>query len=159
MNARALVAVPILLLLASCSPTDPTSGDGCLTSYRPIESALSTNRSRWSRQGPAAYTFRFERGCFCPEEIRGPFLVRVEDGVVRSATTLSGTPATSHALPLILSVPGVFVLIEDAIDRRACSIRVVYDPALGYPTEVDVDYDQRLADEELYLRLAALAPL
>jgi len=157
MIQRSLVAL-LLICAAGCSPTEPT-GVGCLTDYRAITNSLGGSRARWARVGPLAYTFRFERGCFCPEDIRGPFLVRVEDGRVRSATTLSGAPATAQAMALILSVPQVFDLIDEAIDRRACSVRADYDPVLGYPTAVDIDYDVRLADEEVYLRLSDLRPL
>lgn len=154
MIPRALVALA-LLCAVSCSPTEPT-GVGCLTDYRAITNSLGGSRARWARVGPSSYTFRFERGCFCPEDIRGPFLVRVEGGLVRSATTLSGAPASAQAMALILSVPQVFDLIDQAIDRRACSVRADYDAALGFPTAVDIDYDARLADEEVYLRLSEL---
>jgi hypothetical protein len=47
-------------------------------------------------------------------------------------------------------------VIKDAIARNASSLTVKYDPKLGYPTQINIDYDQQMADEELYLTIEKL---
>ena len=46
------------------------------------------------------------------------------------------------------SVSGLFGLIQQAINLEAASISVEYDPEVGYPLSVYIDYDERIADEE-----------
>ena len=55
------------------------------------------------------------------------------------------------------TVPELFDVIQDAIDRDAAEIRVTY-AASGYPDEVWLDYDEQIADEELGFFIHALTP-
>ena len=47
-------------------------------------------------------------------------------------------------------------MIKDAIATNASSLTVKYDPKLGYPTQINIDYDQQMADEESYLTIEKL---
>ena len=42
----------------------------------------------------------------------------------------------------------LFEFLQDAIGRDAVRIDATFHPELGYPVEVFVDFDERLADEE-----------
>ena len=46
------------------------------------------------------------------------------------------------------TIPGLFNLIQDAIDTGAYSLEAQYDAEFGYPTEVFIDYVSNIADEE-----------
>ncbi len=39
-------------------------------------------------------------------------------------------------------------LLQDAVRRKAARIEVSYDGRYGYPAELFIDYDERMADEE-----------
>jgi hypothetical protein len=56
-------------------------------------------------------------------------------------------------------VDGLFDLLEDAVERRAEEMRVSWDPARRYPTRVWIDYDDRVADEELGFTAAELTAI
>jgi len=147
-----LLALASLALLFGCGPTDPTA---CGTRHRDVELALRQQRARWNALGATTYEYTFERLCFCPEDIRGPFRVRVENGAI-----VRTQPAVPASFPeAVATIPQAFDIIDEAVDRGACSIDVRYDAATGVPADVFIDYDQRLADEEMGFRISDVAIL
>ena len=129
--------------------------------------ALRRNREIWRYYSGADpnYDMEFERICFCPEEYRGPFKIRVRLGVIESATYLSDSVAGSTVDPDILknllTVDGVFNEVQAALDRGYADLRVTYDETGGYPTSVYIDTDTMIADDEMtfVVRNVALSAL
>lgn len=140
-----LAALALLLLSSGCS---------MLGAGRGGDPALADARARWEARGPADYAMTQSRNCFCPPDVRGPFEVTVRDGAV-ATVRLDGAPVPSERA---LSIDALFDLIADAYAGEAAEVRVSYDPALGYPTEIWIDYERQLADEETGYTVTALAP-
>ncbi|MEH2050193.1 DUF6174 domain-containing protein [Nostoc sp.] len=44
-------------------------------------------------------------------------------------------------------------MIQDAINRNAFSLNVRYNSKLGYPTQIDIDYNSQIANEEIFLTI------
>jgi hypothetical protein len=152
----------------ACAATPGGPAPACLSDYRALEQTLRTQRARWDARKLTSYEFRYTHNCFCPAEARGPFTVTVVDGTVRSAVFLGeggrnslmpGDPVTGDALSRLPTVPKIFDQIAEAIAQHACSIEVRYDPAMGHPLDINIDYDLRLADEELRETVADLKAL
>lgn len=118
---------------------------------------LTAARERWAKQGPAAYSFVSMRGCDCPPEVYRPMRVSVASGQITSAVYVDDqAPVASNFHSLLRTIDGVFDDIQAAIDQDAAQIMVSYDPALGYPTQLFVDYSKQAADEELSLQISGL---
>lgn len=132
---RLLLLFP-LLLVAGCSVLGPHS---------PERDALSAARARWAAAGAEAYTMTQVRTCFCPADASGPFRVTVRDGAVQSVT-FEGEPVPAERA---LSVEALFRLVERALDAGAVTVDAQYDPSLGYPVRVYIDYNEQIADEEV----------
>ena len=61
---------------------------------------------------------------------------------VNSAAPNAGTiPAPERFVP----IEGLFALILDAITQHAAYIEVSYDETYGYPVELFIDYNERMA--------------
>ena len=45
-------------------------------------------------------------------------------------------------------INGLFEVIQDAIDDEADQITVSYDSELGYPTNIEIDYNVNAIDDE-----------
>ncbi len=106
---------------------------------------LDAARQRWADAGLDAYRMTLQRSCFCPEDYRGPFEVTVRDGAVASARFDGATVDPER----VVTVDGLFGLIEDAYERGAERVDVTFDPELGYPTELYIDVSSQMADEEV----------
>jgi hypothetical protein len=145
-------ALILLLALPACvpapaDPTGPGAGDP--------EHSLAAARARWTAAGVDDYSYTLSRQCFCPPEFIGPFNVTVRDGAVRSVTR-EGAPVNTSQVP-IPTVPAIFDEIAAAIDAGAAEVRVEYDATLGYPTELWIDQDRMMADEETGYSISALS--
>lgn len=107
---------------------------------------LDAARERWEAAGMSGYQMTLRRTCFCPSpDYTGPFAVTVEGGEL-AAVQLDGARVDAERG---MTVDGLFDLIEDAYTRRAQSVTVAFNPELGYPTNVSIDYSFQMADEEI----------
>lgn len=138
---RAPFLVLASLLLAACSLLDPDNDDRI---------ALERARSRWEAIGPPSYTYLVRRACECLPGTTGPFEVKVVDGerqaVIRPETGEELEASLADAFPTVV---GFFDIVDDALRRGAHRVDVDYDAATGTPVRVSIDYDERVADEEL----------
>ena len=139
--------VPLIaLFLMPAAPAraqDPSITDGS------AQAALDSARARWEDHGFANYRFRQALQCFCPAEYR-----RARRVTVRHRRPVD---PPDH-LRRYASVPRLFRLVQDAIDRRV-AVLVAHYGRKGLPRRVWIDYDQRAADEELGVVSARLRPL
>ncbi len=117
--------------------------------------------SRWEDNGSPNYDYTFTRGCFCPEEHRGPYSVTVRSDEVVSASFRGIDLFDIQSLEIgrydeiVKTVYGLFAEIERAL-READSFTVAYHPELGYPTDVYIDWISNAADDEVSYTIAGL---
>lgn len=106
---------------------------------------LENARAKWEAATINSYRFRVLVGCFCPEEVRGPFEVTVRDGEVVEATRDGGELA-DYSPDQYFTILGLF----DAVEALAHSDRldVTYHAEYGYPILIDADLVFRAIDEE-----------
>ncbi|MBD2537157.1 hypothetical protein H6G97_51465 [Nostoc flagelliforme FACHB-838] len=115
---------------------------------------LKFNRNLWNQQNIPNYRYTFSNGCFCIPEARGPVVIEVRNGQTTSITSVAtGQPVDSRYFQQYKTIPQLFNVIQDAINRKASSLSVQYAPQFGYPTQIDIDYNSQIADEEVYLRI------
>jgi hypothetical protein len=142
---RAAWLVALCPLLVGCGTVDPIDG-------RLVD--LEANQSRWDSLGPDTYVYAIERLCFCGVEYRGPVRVRVVGGTaverVYVDTGSAVPPGIAGEFP---TVEGLFELIGAAFESDAHQVDVTYDPAFGVPLDLWIDYDERVADEELGMQV------
>jgi hypothetical protein len=120
---------------------------------------LTINRQLWRKQKSRNYRYQVSKSCFCVPEARGPVKVTVRRGRTTSVTDAQGKPVKREFFNQYDTVPELFNVIEDAIAKKASSVNVQYHPQFGYPTQINIDYDSQMADEELYLTVENLQKL
>jgi hypothetical protein len=125
-----------------------------------LRAELAVQRERWSAQHIVDYQLTLSRSCFCAPEGAGLVVLTVLDGQpVEWLYFLSGDPVATEWQAVFPTVDGLFDFLEEAIDRGADTIDVTFDPELGLPTSVRVDYRLGLADEEIAYELEKLVPI
>jgi hypothetical protein len=136
----------LVLALAACSDLGPTA-DG-------LAGEVAAQRRIWEAWRPESYTYDVERLCFCAVEARGPVRVVVREGQVLSRRYVEGErPVSEDYLELFPGVEGLFDVLADAAARDAHQVQVTWDPVRGAPQDFWIDYDARVADEELGFRI------
>jgi len=163
LSIRSLLAAVLLVPLAGCPapvnvpPTDgPVGPPPADASGTPAERSpeLDAARQRWEDAGLDAYRFTLQRICFCPSpDYTGPFEVAVRHGAIDTVRLDGAIVEDDRAV----TVGDLFALLEEAYDREAERVDVAFDPVLGYPTSISIDYSSRMADEEIGYRVSALA--
>jgi Family of unknown function (DUF6174) len=119
-----------------------------------LDSALQT----WDAQQPAQYSFTWRRSCECTTETTQPIRITVSGNAITSAVYVeTQLPVSANVRDNLLTIDGVFAEIQQAIADGAFAVTVTYDQTSGAPLTVGVDYDERLADEELSLVISDLA--
>jgi len=123
-------------------------------SLRELEQA----QARWERSAiPPNYLYAVERICYCPAESIGPVWVFVARREAQTWTYVEGgMPVPPSLQRLFPTVEGAFAILREAYAGHAYQVRVTFDPHLGYPTEFWIDYDERMADEELGMRVTRI---
>ena len=110
---------------------------------------LARARTTWERASLDSYVYVVRRSCECLPLGMGPVEVEVISGVVTSRRYFDGTAVHPDNAAVFPDVPGMFALIEDALNRHPAHVRVEYDSRYGFPREVFVDFSTSIADEEM----------
>jgi hypothetical protein len=121
--------------------------------------ALATSRATWEMQRPGDYRFTYTRSCFCPPQVRGPFDVIVRSGAVADVAYLGEGEPIDRPLTEYQTIDDLFALIAEAYARDAARVDATYDPATGQPTELYIDYDEQMADEEVGFTAGLIRPV
>ena len=125
-----------------------------------LRAEIAAQREKWAAQRIDDYQLTFSRVCFCAPEGAGLVVLSVlEDEPVEWLYFLSGDPVAPEWQAVFPTVHGLFDFLEDAIDRGAERIDVTFDPDLGLPTSVRVDYRIAAADEEIGYEVEKLLPI
>ncbi|GAX37369.1 DUF6174 domain-containing protein [Nodularia sp. NIES-3585] len=115
---------------------------------------LQFNRRLWNQQNISNYRYTLSNSCFCIPEARGPVVIEVRNGQTTSITSVAtGLAVEPQLFQEYNTIPKLFNVIQDAINRQAFSLNVSYSPRLGYPTQINIDYNSQMADEEVYLTI------
>lgn len=115
-----------------------------------LQENLNEARARWDLMAPDYYTYRFNWSCFCIQDFTAAMTVTVELGEVTKVIRVEdGQPVSEEFRDDFVTVDALFDRVQDAIDQGAASIRAKFDPESGLPTEVFIDFQAIMADEEL----------
>ena len=127
--------------------------------FTPEQFALTDARTLWELQGLKRYTYGYRKDCFCFPPYRAPVMVYVEDGIISNIVSREGREVLPEVQASIPTMENLFDRIQHAINTNADSVVVVYNDEYGYPESISVDYDFRMADEELNVEVDYLAPV
>jgi hypothetical protein len=115
---------------------------------------LRRNQQLWLQQNIRNYRYRLQVSCHCLPSITQPVVIEVHNGVTTSIKAVNkGIRIEPEFFKNYKSIDKLFRLVQKAIAEKAHRIDVTYHPTLGYPTQINIDYDAQMADEELYLTI------
>ena len=149
-------------LLANAQRDIAVLGKGKTPTPQSSNAAQQLQRSKqlWAKQKISKYRYTLRRSCFCLPKSTEPVSIAVRNGKVTSMVDASnGQPVNREYFAKYDSIAKLFDIVEDAIAKKAHQLSVTYHPTLGYPTQINIDYDQMMADEELYITVENLQPL
>jgi Family of unknown function (DUF6174) len=146
MNPLRLAALSLLMVAMSCSDS--------LAPQRQTTD-LEAAHQRWRAQNLHTYAFALQRSCFCGNV--HPLYIAVVNDTVVGALDLETVTWVDRQLGE--TIEDLFTFVQSAIDRPAQQIRVVYDTAKGFPSEIDYDGAAQIADDEISYRISDVHPI
>ncbi len=159
--------IPTTPAMPEPTPADPATPDpdqqkddvGDVEALGEVQVELDRHRALWTSSRSDGYSFVLAPMCFCPQDLLDPVTVRVENGVVTGVIYVVSDKAPEHdGYGRYVTIDDLFDTIQEAIDGKASQITATYDPEIGYPTDVRIDYDARMADEEYMFTASGYAP-
>ena len=147
-SSTPLLACLIASLLVSV--TTPVLGD----------EALDVSRKKWEAANVSSYEFRYQKVCECHREMPSDTIVTVEQGEIVGVRFdredfLDEVPVPPEKYEWFRTIDNLFALVAGALEREAV-VRVSYEPELGYPTRIYIDYVQDMVGEEVELHVLEL---
>lgn len=120
---------------------------------------LDAHRMQWSRPGRYEYSFTWKQICFCPSEVTRAIRVEVDEGKIVKATYVDDSQPVSDAVKgTLLTIEGVFDLIEHGFEAHYDVVRVEYGDQ-GYPADVMIDVSKQGADDERSIQISDIGGL
>ncbi|MGQ4648000.1 DUF6174 domain-containing protein [Lyngbya aestuarii] len=151
----------ILMIFVIVSGSGNTSTAQQLQQTQPVSEQSAQefrqNLRLWTQQDIVNYRYTLSVSCFCLTEVTQPVIVEVRNAEFASVVAAeSGQPVNPEFFQEYNSIRKLFEVIQDAIDQKADYLLVNYDPNLGYPTQINIDYSAQIADEEKFLTIENL---
>ncbi|WP_375476423.1 DUF6174 domain-containing protein [uncultured Nostoc sp.] len=152
-SATLLLSLSLNLAAMSETPAEKvqyqTQTNNSLNSRR-----LRFNKRLWEQANISNYRITVSNSCFCIPDARGPVIIEVRNGQTTSITSVAtGKPVNPELFQKYNTIPKLFNVIQDAINRKAFNLDVEYNAKLGYPTKINIDYNSQIADEEIFLTI------
>jgi hypothetical protein len=124
---------------------------------------LTASRGAWRAAALGHYEYGYRKFCECHPDTPPETVVTVRGGKVvgvrhRPAGFTHEVQAEERNLQYYWTVDGLFDLVDAAL-ARGVTVRASYDPKLGFPTEVYIDYDANFIGDELDVRLTSVTTL
>ena len=136
--------------LPACSIFDPDE-------WAERRETLQRSRDRWAAEAAQTYRYEFRKSCECIPGFAGDVVIEVTDDAITALTPLrEGVDVPEEQWPAFDTVEEMFQLIEIAIDERARHFDVEYDPQLGHPTLINLDFRENVVDDELTIHVSDL---
>jgi hypothetical protein len=100
-----------------------------------------------------SYSFTYSRTCFCFEEFSKTKVTVDESGEIVEVNKINSSGAlesvSANNFDQYISIEELFDIVKKKIDKKASQVKVEYDKISGFPTLLYVDYDFRMADDEI----------
>jgi hypothetical protein len=117
---------------------------------------LDAARERWQAAAATDYRYGYQKYCDCNRDTPPETVVTVAGGRIVSVHHLHNdsareVPAREGSLDLYWTIDALFAKLAQAMGGAAV-VRAEYDPELGYPTALFIDYSADLIGDETDLR-------
>lgn len=116
---------------------------------------LKEAKDLWEKKEVKTYRVDVERICFCPSPFR--YTMKVKNGkIVKILDSENGEPVDANAGHL--TIDELFNWLEQITIQKPQKLELEFHPKLGYPTFIDYNQSDYIADEEILMRLKDLQP-
>lgn len=149
-----ICGVPVMNISPVMAQTVETTSVSS-TQLGKVARELRRNQRRWYADNLKNYRYTLQISCFCTSETREPVEIEVRNGKLKSISRpKGGAPVDLNTFERYSTIPKLFNVIQKAIAAQADEISVKYNPQYGYPTNIYINPETMIADEEIWLTIS-----
>jgi hypothetical protein len=112
---------------------------------------LADAQTQWAAADIDSYRYELAVSCFCITDMTMPVNVEVQNGEVASITYVEdGSAANPELFERYATVDSLLAVLAEYEAQDPVKFDVTFDAATGVPTDVAIDVDEMMADEELW---------
>ena len=151
-----IISLVALFWLTGCEGTTDSKEQALDSWQQNLMTELLEAKAKWQALSVYTYQFEIDRYCECLDDYTEYLVLNYPTQVLSFNRRLEvyETPLKYDEFELT-SVENLFVLIEHFIPS-AESVHVQYDKSSGHPTNISIDVDVNIADEEIILDISNL---
>lgn len=121
-----------------------------------MQELLNLGRATWGSTGNATYSFTMLRSCLCTGGNDSARVHVVNGSVTSLVDPTTGDVVGSPKDTLFRTIPGVFDLLQDILNRHPEDLSVRWNPTLGIPVQITTDFSSRRNEDDLSIRISEL---
>lgn len=112
------------------------------------------SRELWASKNITSYSVEYNRACFCA--YRGPVTLVVKNNkIAEILDPTTGKPFSPARNPeWYETIDDVFASIEELKKNKPKTLEITYDKTYGFPTTINYNQSDMIADEEFSLTLS-----
>lgn len=142
MSHKFIITVLLLIIFSSCN-----SDDDVTEKQREFNQA----QKLWQSNQIENYIWNERLSCFCAGVLEWDLYVKdnLKEKVEFDETNLPQGQTYDDILKKAKTVDETFDFIENLLTKDLASLIIEYDSQYGFPTEINIDYDFQIADDEI----------
>ena len=146
--ARLLALLPMLILLS------------CITRAPSVSEQTTKDHYRYWSEHSQSYEVSFQQSCYClPDNIRPMRITVKQNKIVGAIFEEDHSIVPNEIISDLLTIDAMFQVIINAEAKPAHRVDIKFDQKNHFPRMVDIDFDSRIADDELHWQLSRLVLL
>jgi len=131
--------------------TKASSGD--------IATEIQTNRDKWIAHDISDYQIEMQKICYCvPEVVRMMVFEVSEEKVASVRYADTGEDVDPQHYGNFNTIEGMFTFVEQALEKNPASLSITYHEEYGYIKELDIDFKENIADDEISIIASNMRP-
>ncbi len=124
-----------------------------------IAAEIQANKEKWLSHAVNEYQIEMQKICFCAPDVVRLMIFEIANNEIKTAryADTGGEVDPSH-YNQYSTIEGIFLLVEQALEKNPADISIAYDEEYGYIKEFSVDYQVHIADDEITIIASNMKP-
>lgn len=131
--------------------TKATSGD--------IASEVQANREKWKSHEISDYEIEMQKICYCVPEVVRMMVFEVGEQKIKAVRYAdTGEIVDPQHYGEFNTIEAMFTFVEQSLEKNPADLSISYDEKYGYIKELNVDFKENIADDEISIIASNMRP-
>jgi len=139
--------------------TEAVTPESTKATTNEIAADVQVNREKWKAHGISKYEIEMQKICYCIPEVVRMMIFEVEDYIVETARYAdTGENVLPQHYGDFNTIDSMFSFVEKALEKNPEDLTITYNEKYGYITELNIDFKENIADDEISVIASNMRP-